>query len=153
MPYRSLVISKENFVMIKFYQEMNKIYEDYAHKDTLDILMENMSKALIVDTDELPKDIVQIYSTITVSSKSGWVETFRLVPPDEERIKNGKISVISTLGASVIGLSEGDTLNYGLPGHMIMLRIEKVVQSRKLVNISIPEEAIKKISPKPLRNS
>ncbi|MGB5437690.1 MAG: GreA/GreB family elongation factor [Maribacter sp.] len=130
--------------MIKYFQEMNEMYADYAHKNTLDLLTENMSNALIVDTAKLPKDIVQIYSTITVSSKSGWLETFRLVPPYEERIKNGKISVISTLGASVIGLSEGDTLNYGLPGHMMLLRIEKVAQDRKRVKLRIPEEAIKK---------
>lgn len=140
MQYGSLVFGKENFVMIKYFQEMNEMYADYAHKNTLDLLTENMSNALIVDTDKLPKDIVQIYSTITVSSKSGWLETFRLVPPYEERIKNGKISVISTLGASAIGLSEGDTLNYGLPGHMMLLRIEKVAQGRKRVNLSIPEK-------------
>ena len=140
MQYGSLVFGKENFVMIKYFQEMNEMYADYAHKNTLDLLTENMSNALIVDTDKLPKDIVQIYSTITVSSKSGWLETFRLVPPYEERIKNGKISVISTLGASVIGLSEGDTLSYGLPGHMMLLRIEKVAQGRKRVNLSIPEK-------------
>ncbi|WP_424367315.1 GreA/GreB family elongation factor [Maribacter sp.] len=144
MQYGSLVFGKENFVMIKYFQEMNEMYADYAHKNTLDLLTENMSNALIVDTAKLPKDIVQIYSTITVSSKSGWLETFRLVPPYEERIKNGKISVISTLGASVIGLSEGDTLNYGLPGHMMLLRIEKVAQDRKRVKLRIPEEAIKK---------
>ena len=133
MQYGSLVFSKENFVMIKYYQEMNEMYADYAHKNTLDILSENMSNALIVDTNDLPEDIVQLYSTITITSTSGWSETFQLVPPYEENIQKDKISVISSLGASVIGLSRGDTLKYGLPGDMISLKITKMVQPRTLV--------------------
>ncbi len=145
MKYGSLVFSKENFVMIKYYQEMNEMYEDYAHKDTLDILSENMSKALVIDMDDVPADVAQLYSSITVNCNSTWNETFQLVPPYEENIKKDKISVISTLGASLIGLSECDTLKYGLPGNIIALTIDKVVQRKEQVKLNIPEEAYERI--------
>ena len=139
MKYGILIFKKENFVMIKYYQEMNGMLENYVHKNTLDILTDNMSEALIVDRDDIPTDIVQIYSTVTLSSTCGWHETLQLVPPYEENIKNDKISVISTLGASVVGLSEGDTIRYGLTGNVLLLKIEKVVQSRTQIELNISE--------------
>lgn len=152
MKYGSLVFGKENFVMVKYYAETNEMYEDYAHQDTLEILKENMSNALIVDMEDVPTDVVQIYSDITVSSKSGWQETFELVPPYEENIKKNKISVISTLGASIIGLSVGDTLQFGLPGNLLSLRIEQVLQSKTPVKLNISKEIFDKMLPKDYMN-
>lgn len=145
MKYGSLIFGKENFVMVKYYQETNEMCEHYAHQNTLDILTENMSNAMVVDSEDVPVDIVQIYSDISVKSKSGWEETFRLVPPYEENIKSNKISVISILGASIIGLSEGDSFKYGLPGNIMSLKITKVVQSKKRVKLNIPQEAFEKM--------
>jgi len=138
--------------MIKYYREVNKVFEDYSHKNTLDLLETNMSKAMIVDFEDLPPDVVQIYSTITVRSRSGWDETFQLVPPFRENVKKYKISAISTLGASVIGLSKGDTLRYGLPGSTLILNIEKVIQGKKRIKLNIPQEAYKKILQKKYGN-
>jgi regulator of nucleoside diphosphate kinase len=151
--YGSLVFEKDNFVMIRYYHETNEICEDYAHKNTLDVLMENMSNALILNNEDMPEDIVQIYSTIAVTATSGWCETFGLVPPFEENVRKGKISVISTLGASLIGLSEGDSLKYGLPGDLISLRIEEVRQSRKRVRWHISEEKYKELLSNKYKNS
>ncbi|MEZ2416194.1 GreA/GreB family elongation factor [Muriicola sp. E247] len=145
MKYGSLVFGKENFVMVKYYQETNEIWEDYAHKNTLAILAKNMSNAMVFDSDEVPNDIVQIYTEVSVSSKSGWVETFCLVPPYEENFKKNRISVISSLGASLIGLSEGDTLQYGLPGNIMSLKIKKALQSKKAIELEIPKESLDKI--------
>lgn len=145
MKYGSLVFGKENFVMVKYYQESNEIIEDYAHQNSLVTLTENMSNAMVFDNEDIPTDIVQIYSEVSMSSKSGWVEKFCLVPPYEENIKKNKISVISTLGASIIGLSEGDRLQYGLPGNIMSLKIEKVVQSKKDIELNISQEAFDKI--------
>lgn len=145
MKYGSLIFGKENFVMVKYYQETNKIYEDYAHKNTLVALTENMLNAMVFDSNDIPSDIIQIYTTVSVSSRSGWTETFRLVPPYEENIKSNKVSVISILGASIIGLSEGDTLQYGLPGNIISLKIEKVMQSKKDIKLEMSKEAFDQI--------
>lgn len=153
MKYGSLVFGKENFVLVKYYKETNEMYEDYAHQDTLEILKENMSNALIFDTGDVPTDVVQIHSDITVSTKSGWQETFQLVPPHEEDIKKNKISVVSSLGASVIGLSEGDSLRFGLPGNILGLRIEKVLQRKKPVKLNMSEEIFNKVLPKDCKNA
>lgn len=153
MKYGSLVLEKKDFVMIKRYQHLNHYVEDYAHKDALDTLEENMSTALIYDLENMPDDVVRMYSKLTVTSESGWRETFQLVLPLENDIAHDKISVQSTLGASVIGLSEGDVIKHGLPGDIIAIKIEKVDQSEKSFHVDIPEEIFKIVLPKQYKNA
>jgi len=153
MKYESLVSGKEDFAMIGRYLALNHTLEDYVHKNTLDTLEENMSNALLLDTENLPEDIIHIYSKITVSCESTWSETFQIVPPEEEDIRKDKISVINTLGASVIGLSEGDHIKYGLPGDIMKLKIIKVEQSKKQVEVDIAQDLFEKSIPKHYKNS
>ncbi len=153
MKYGNLILEKKDFVLIKRYQHVNRYIEDYAHKDALDDLEDNMSKARIYSLDEMPDDVVRIYSYVTVSIGSEWKETFQLVLPYENDIANDKISVQSTLGASVIGLSKGDTIRYGLPGGMMSLRIENVKQSQKQCDVRIADEIFRQVLPKHTKNS
>jgi len=152
MKYGSLVLEKKDFVMIKRYQHLTHYVEDYAHKDALDNLKENMSNALIYDLEEMPDDIVRMYSYVSLSYESGWSETFQLVPPFEKDIDNDKISIQSRLGVSIIGLSEGDSLKFGLPGDIIALTIQKVKQSDQYLTVDISEKTFKNVLPKHSKN-
>ena len=153
MKYGSLVFSKEDFVLIKQYQQMDYATEDYSHKNVLEILEANMFNAMILESDHLPTDIIQLYSKITVKCESKWHETFQIVAPNEENVKRKKVAVISSLGASLIGLSEGDRIQFGLPGNVLTLTIEKVKQRKKKVKVDISEDVIKESLPKGYSNS
>lgn len=153
MKYGSLVLEKKDFVMIKRYQHLTHYVEDYAHKDALDNLKENMSTAIIYDLEDMPEDIIRMYSYVKLSYESGWNQTFQLVPPHENDIENHKISVQSALGASIIGLSEGDAIKYGLPGDIVALTIQKVTQSEQYFKVEISEKTYKDVLPKKQKNS
>ncbi|MDC6390449.1 GreA/GreB family elongation factor [Maribacter sp. PR1] len=153
MKYGSLVFSKEDFVMIKQYQLKDYATEDYSHKNNLEILETNMNNSMILELDHVPADIAQLYAKITVKCKSKWQKPFQIVPPSEENIKRNKISVLSSLGASLIGLSEGDKIQFGLPGSVLTLTIKKVEQRKKKVKIDISEDIIKESLPKGYSNS
>tara|TARA_R110002051_G_scaffold34256_3_gene76303 strand:+ start:23091 stop:23486 length:396 start_codon:yes stop_codon:yes gene_type:complete len=131
MKYGSLVLEKNEFRMIKDYQEMNVTIEDYAHKNVLEILHQNMSIAMLFAAEDIPFDIIKMYSTITLVGNAGRHETFQIVPPNEVNIPKKKISVLSNLGASLIGRAESDKITYGLPGNVISLKIEQVKQKKK----------------------
>lgn len=152
MKYGRLVLEKKDFVMIKRYQHLNHYVEDYAHKDALVNLEENMPDAMIYGLEDMPEDVVRMYSHVTVTYKSRWQETFQLVPPSENDVERNKISVQSTLGASVIGLSEGDCIKYGLPGDIMSLKIKKVVQSAEFIKVNIPQETFESVLPKEYKN-
>ena len=126
MKYGSLVFKEETFAMIQYYLEVNEVFEDYAHKNVLDMLSENMLRAIIIDSENMPEDVVQINATVTVRFGTDHIKNLWLVPPKEADLKKDKISVISTLGASIIGLSEGDSVGFGLPGNLLKLNIERV---------------------------
>ncbi|MBM1107641.1 GreA/GreB family elongation factor [Aurantibacter crassamenti] len=152
MKYGSLVLEKRDFVMIKRYEHLNHFIEDYTHKDLLETLDENMSNALIFNLEDMPDDIIRMYSTVTVSGPSDWSDTFQVVLPFENDDDNNKISVQSKLGASVIGLSEGDTIKHGIPGDFVVLKIEKVLHSEDQIKEDIPEAVFKKVLPKQYKN-
>ncbi len=147
MRYGSLIFNINDFLMIKKYQETDLTYEDYAHKNILDILNENMKEAIIFDMDEIPSGIVQMYSNITARCTSGWEDTFQLVAPCEENLKKNRISIISSLGASVIGLSEEDKVTFGLPGSRMTFEIKKVEQGKEKVKLSISKKDIEQFLP------
>lgn len=128
MKYGSLVFEENEFLMIKKYQEENVSIEDYAHKNVLEILGQNMTIAMCLNAEDIPFDIITLNSIIKVNGASGIRQSFQIVSPNEVDIKQNKISVISSLGASVIGRAVGDKISYGLPGDIVSLIIAKVTQ-------------------------
>ncbi|MCM4172348.1 transcription elongation factor GreAB [Arenibacter sp. TNZ] len=139
MKYGSLILEKKDLAMIKQYQNINYHIEDYSHKDALEMLEENMTKAVVMDVEDMAVDIIRLYSIVTVTSKSGWSETFQLVLPLKDDVMANRISVQCALGASVIGRSEGDIVRYSTPIGVIPLKITKVAQTANYCETSIPE--------------
>lgn len=138
--YGSLVMEKKDFVMILRQWNIDNTIEDYSHKDALDILEGNMADAIVFNLTDMPKDVIRLYSWVTVSSGSGWRETFQLALPLGKDIKKDQISVHSSLGATVVGHAEGDLLHFGTPIGVIPLKIESVEQSGGYIKTDIPEE-------------
>lgn len=138
MKYKQLILDTKDFEAISLYCSQIVSYQDYAHKNTLDILEQRMDAALVVVLDKVPTDVVTLDSTVTVVSNTKQSATFTLVAPSKENIKNRKISVVSSLGASIVGLAVGDKLRYGLPGSSVTLKIEHVKhrKKRKVVTIT-----------------
>ena len=145
MKYGSLVLEKHDFLMTKKFMELNVFLEDYMHKNALEILDKNLENALILQTETMPSDIVRLDSKVIVTNPLGWREQFELVSPDEANPKENKISVTSSLGASIIGRSEGDFVEFGIPGNMMMLRLEKVEQSGRRTMLAVSESELKKL--------
>lgn len=81
MKYGSLVLEESEFIAIKNHLENNLSIEDYAHKNALELLAQNMGIAMVLNTADIPFDIVTINSTIKVTGASGVHQTFTIVPP------------------------------------------------------------------------
>lgn len=153
MKYGNLVLEKKEFLMIKKYQELHRILEDYLHKDIMESLNQNMCDALVLDAEGMPSDVVRMYSHVTVKCASEWRDTIQLVAPSEEDLGNNRISVVSSLGASLIGRSVGDRITYGLPGSSMSLLLEDIDQGVERVVFTLSEDILEKIFPAQSRNS
>ncbi len=73
-----------------------------------DRLLEELSRANIVDSANMPADVVSIGSQVTYRDESTRQEkTVTLVFPEHADILNQRVSIMTPIGVALLGLSEG----------------------------------------------
>jgi regulator of nucleoside diphosphate kinase len=92
------------------------------------ILLGELARAKIVDKAKLPASVVAMHSAVLIRDDiSGGLSRVTLVYPGEDDPAAGRISVLTPLGAALIGLSEGDTISWctltGDPRKVTVVRI------------------------------
>lgn len=99
--------------------------------DAADALDEEISRANIVETGDLPKNVVAMNSFVTFTDMDSADEkTVQLVYPQDADINNLKISILSPVGSALIGLSIGGTIEWPIPqGKFRHLKVVVVTQS------------------------
>lgn len=84
-----------------------------ALPDVIEFLERELQRARVVAPDELPKDVVTMGSEVTFrDEQSGQVRTVRLVYPKDEDIDNGRLSIMTPIGAALLGLSAGQSIDW-----------------------------------------
>lgn len=145
LKYGNLVLERDDFLMIKKYLRGGLGVEDYTHDNVLALLRENLQKATIMNETNMPSEIVRLYSIVSIVSSSGIEACFQLVPPDEVDLERDKVSVLSSLGCTVMGLSKGDTIRFGVPSDVVSLRLTKVQQVDARNGLAISEKELRDI--------
>ncbi|MQX91451.1 nucleoside diphosphate kinase regulator [Sinorhizobium meliloti] len=80
--------------------------------DVAEALLSELDRARIAAPGKLPKDSVQMGSTVAFDADNGFAKEVRLVYPGEADIEAGKISVLTPIGAALIGLSVGQSIDW-----------------------------------------
>ncbi len=137
MKYRSLVIEKKEYVLLKRLMNLSGFYNDETLRKSAKKLSEELETAHILDETEMPEDVVRLNSEVTVRSGAGWRKTFQLVMPKESDLKKDRISISTPMGAAVIGYAQGDTVLWDFPTGEQRLTIEKVLQKKKHINLDM----------------
>jgi len=132
MKYGSLIMEKKDYLTLKRILNFHRFYEDYAHKDALEQLSDRIDRALVEDESNIPDDVVRLNSKVTVEFAQGTRQKFQLVPSTREELKENKISVVSTLGASLIGLAVNDRIQLGFPSDVKSFSIVDVEQTHQI---------------------
>lgn len=78
--------------------------------ETAQELLAEMERAEVVIAPAVPANVVQMGSTITFRSNDGRKRRVKLVFPAEEDIAQSRVSVMTPIGAALIGLSEGQSI-------------------------------------------
>ena len=94
------------------------------------LLIEEIDRAKICAADKIPADVVTMGATVEfVDEHSGADRTVQLVLPGEADIAAGRVSILTPVGAGLIGMREGHTITWpDRDGHERQLRIVKVAQ-------------------------
>lgn len=79
--------------------------------DVSEALLDELERAEIRPDDAVPGDVVAMGSTVRFLDEAHGTDlTVRLVYPAEADISDGRISVLTPIGAGLLGLSPGQTI-------------------------------------------
>ena len=105
-------------------------------------LLGEMNRAHVMADSEVPRGVVRMDSFVEFDIDGRYQQPVRLVYPAEADISRGKISVLTPIGAALIGLSAGQHMLVEAPdGKMHKVRVLSVMQPA-----SRSSEAVLKVS-------
>lgn len=111
--------------------EYDAAKEKQGHIETrIAKLEDTISKARIVDENEIDTDRAYILSDVTVKNyNSGDTETYTLVSPEEADFKEQKISVESPIGEALLGSQVGEEVTVDVPAGALELEVLEIARS------------------------
>lgn len=97
-------------------------------------LEEEVYRATIVKPENILSNFVTINSKVQLREINSDIEIiFTLVFPSEADLSEHKISILAPIGSAVIGWQAGNIIEWGAPGGMNKLKIDKVVNQPETV--------------------
>lgn len=103
---------------------------DHAHQAAR-ILLAEMERAQIVPDDAVPKTVVRMYSLVDYQIEGRARRRVQIVYPGEANIDLDRISILTPVGAALIGLSAGQAMRLtGHDGKPYTLTVKRVSQPR-----------------------
>jgi regulator of nucleoside diphosphate kinase len=101
---------------------------DTSADEAQELLATALRSAIVVPPDRIPADVVTMRTRLVLKDvESGRRREVVVVYPEEERAHTGHVSVLSPMGAALLGLSEGALVAWTLPsGRTAVLRVESL---------------------------
>ncbi|ATE65993.1 nucleoside diphosphate kinase regulator [Rhizorhabdus dicambivorans] len=95
-----------------------------------ELLLDEIARAEVRRAGDIPRDVVIMGTTVEfVSDSTGQHRTVQLVLPQDEDISNGRISILTPVGAGLIGLREGQSIMWpdrgGREHRISILRVDQ----------------------------
>jgi regulator of nucleoside diphosphate kinase len=93
-----------------------------------DRLIEEIERADLRPSSEMPHDVVTLGSEVTFRQGER-TQTVQIVAPEEADIERRRISVLTPVGAALLGLSVGQKISWEMPDkHQAVLEVVAVRQ-------------------------
>lgn len=83
-----------------------------SHPAVAAFLEREISRAAVVDGRKVPANVVRIGSRATFRDSDGSVVEVTLVLPQDADVDMGRVSVLTPVGAALIGMKPGQTIAY-----------------------------------------
>lgn len=77
-----------------------------------DDLLSELERATVAGDDGIPANVVRMGSTVSYSLDGAQPKTVRLVYPADADISSGAVSVLTPIGAALLGLKPGQTIGF-----------------------------------------
>ena len=104
-------------------------------------LERELNRGIVVSSAAVPPDVVTMNSRVRYSDEMDGVKrTISLVYPTHADAAGGKVSVLAPVGTALLGLSEGQSIEWDFPdGSRRLLKLEEVLhQPERIGNSPLP---------------
>jgi regulator of nucleoside diphosphate kinase len=99
-----------------------------AEWERLKELEAELERAVIVDINKIPKDVVTMNSKVCLKDMdTGKDESYHLVYPEDADIEQNKISILAPIGTAIMGYKVGDIIEWQVPAGLRRLKIKKIL--------------------------
>ncbi|MBE9463480.1 GreA/GreB family elongation factor [Dyadobacter subterraneus] len=120
-----VILGEDDFRLLKQFTENFSPNSDSSEMT----LSYELNRAIIVENNELPEDSIRLNSRVRVRELVSNKELeFSIVMPAFANIKDQKISVLTPMGAAIIGLCKGEKVEWKMPAGMKKFEILDVTQ-------------------------
>ncbi len=122
-----LFITESDFLRLKELIESAKRFlrRDREHLDALD---EELNRAEIVASNELPAHVVTMNSRVRVTDLDSGTQTFYTLSfPRDADIAHDRISILAPIGTALLGYRAGTVIQAVVPRGKKRLRIDEVI--------------------------
>ena len=94
----------------------------------LNDLVEELRQAEIVDSHEVPADVITMNSRVRLEdAETGEQMVLSLVFPQDADIDEGRISILAPIGTGMIGFKEGDLIEWPVPAGVRKLKVLEIL--------------------------
>jgi len=119
--------SRDESGLIKEVRKIKNSRSD-AEWARIEELEAELNRAIIVDADKIPPDIVTMNSKAYLRDMdTGKDEFYQLVYPEDADIEQNKISILAPIGTAILGYQVGDVIEWKVPTGFRRLKIKKIL--------------------------
>lgn len=115
MPQTSL---PEIIVTTRDYERLSNVLASLPESHEVGRMLEaELDRADVLEPEEVPNDVVTMNSRVLIEDlETGETLTVTLVYPASADFQAGRLSVLAPVGAALLGLRTGQTIEWPLPG-------------------------------------
>ena len=123
--------SKPNIIISE--QDLHRLETMLEHQTvltpTMKHLEDELARAEVVEPQNVPTDVVSMNAKVLITIAPATESTeITLVYPHDFKGEKGQVNIIAPIGAAILGLSEGQDIEWPQPdGHKMKVKIEKVL--------------------------
>ncbi|NWK75578.1 nucleoside diphosphate kinase regulator [Acinetobacter cumulans] len=124
-------MNKPNIILSE--QDLHRLETMLEHQSELTLTMKHLedelARADVVAPQDVPPNVVSMNAKVLITIAPSIEATeITLVYPHDFKAEKGQVNVIAPIGAAILGLAEGQEIEWPQPdGHIMKVKIEKVL--------------------------
>lgn len=123
----NVLITKLDYIRLK--ESLHRVKaSNQEHITQVNALLRNVHQATVVESTEIPPDVVTMNSLVRIVYLStGRIMVLRLVYPEQADIKQNRISILAPLAMALLGSKKGDVIHLKLPKGIVSIKVDNLL--------------------------